>query len=243
LGVVSWGGSWWRPEKGFNIGSGLAAGGSPLLAAWKEGRWKEKLSAAIRLELARCALIQRWMDDLWIVVVGRVSRGLRAALRELMSCHFYGEGLRLERDESGSPFGFDSVVVGNKIRLSQNQKYRRVFEGAGVCRTRSVVPAFQSFQDHHLKHGIVLGLVYRVMDLSGEAEQGLASQMTRLLRELRSQQFPGPMLRRVLRQVDREAMMPLPNLMGVAEESVQKAKVEAFSEDFARWVSQRVRDT
>ena len=40
LGVVAWGGSWWRPERGFNIVSGLAAGGSPLLAAWKEGRWK-----------------------------------------------------------------------------------------------------------------------------------------------------------------------------------------------------------
>ena len=39
-----------------------------------------------------------------------------------------------------------------------------MFEGAGVCRTRSVVPAFQSFQDRHLKHGIVLGNLVGLID-------------------------------------------------------------------------------
>lgn len=97
------------PRSGFNIGSGLAPGACSLLAAWREARLLERFTAEARTLIARYVVAMRWIDDVFLMRARKVPVVVAAYLRLLTEERFFGDSLKLEKEEEKDvvdPFGF-----------------------------------------------------------------------------------------------------------------------------------------
>jgi hypothetical protein len=86
-----------RAELGLGIGSPLSAGGAIMVACWREREAFVALDRATQQEVMSRVYMKRWLDDLLLVAMRRLSALAAAYVREQKGVYFYGPTLELKR--------------------------------------------------------------------------------------------------------------------------------------------------
>jgi hypothetical protein len=191
----------------------------------------------VREEIARRLFVKRWLDDLWIVRCGGITRAVSEFIQVLESPTFYGPTLILKKVVEPEPFGFMAYFWeqhGRRVLLMRSRlpfvEERRGRVGPGWMKVRSTICGSAQFRAPRVESAVATGYVARYLDMSSEPEHLMLLGLSRVISELR---MVGMDARTVKKAVSKYAYGVNAALRpALAATNWSLAECEAFSSSF-----------
>jgi len=167
------------------------------------------------LEFKEKVRMMRWMDDLVVVVRGRLSERGRWALRRFMRTNAYGPTLTLKGTEGDECFGFDWREEYGILIVRQDEKWVDRGDHPPGLERASHMYGGRQFDNPRVKRGVVMGYILRFLDCTNGSRWDVELGYRRLLVELLDAEHTKHMLMRTARRVRDQALI---DFVGICDE-------------------------
>lgn len=138
----------------------------------------------MKRELKEKTLIMRWMDDLVVLVRGRLTRMGKWALKRLQKKDAYGQELQLLRTDGEEAFGFAWREENGAVLVNQEEKWvTRSDHPKGLPKVQVLLDGRSAVSKGTLK-GTAIGYFLRMLDCSNRRKEDVAMMCKRLTCEL-----------------------------------------------------------
>lgn len=213
------------PLDGFNMGGPASAGGASLYASAQEDKYLKSLPRDIQYELATLALLMWWMDgDIQMWDGTKMSKRSKRAWRRMRKKDFYGGNLEqmAEPLEAGTAFGFKLETSDGTVR-AQAAKQHYANEQLGNATVDQDVLRWQhihwgtQYASEKMKKGMILGRIYRALDLTNKTDKEAKDNLKRVLAELILSPYDVKLLQKAPRQIEKESWFKMKDLIEFVE--------------------------
>lgn len=160
----------------------------------------------MKQELKKKSLIMRWMDDLVLLVKGRLTATGKWALRRLQRKEAYGRGLQLLRTEGEEAFGFAWREANGAVLVSQEEKWVRRGDHPSGLDVMPVLLDGRSAMSAGTLKGTATGYFLRILDRTNKGEEDVGMMCKRLACELLESGHPRKELEEVARELKKQEL-------------------------------------
>jgi hypothetical protein len=139
------------------MGSGLGPPGATLAACYKEEQRQAQLPFWQKRAFSASTLCMRWMDDLIQIYLKSLGPPLQTVLTEMRSECFYGDTLKLKKEEGNVAFGFRFRFANGQVCAAQYLKFRESFDAPLLRSSLPMIQGPSGFMADGSRRGVVSG--------------------------------------------------------------------------------------
>jgi hypothetical protein len=177
-----------------------------------EGEERKEMDYALAKEIEEGCLLLRWMGDLVLVVVKELSMRAKRWVRRRVRKMAYGRELLLVETEGAEAFGFQWREVRGKLEVWADEKWTDKHERVFDFVPQSGLFAGMGFVKQGVKEGVLKGMLLRVLDCTNVGEEEVILRLMRLVAGFRQVGHKEKVVRRVVKAVQRDALLRLNRL-------------------------------
>ena len=167
------------------------------------------------------------MDDLLVVVRGKLTGRAQWLVRRFVRPKAYGEELTLTKTEENEAFGFSWRERRGVVYAKQDEKWVASGEHPEMLPKMPHIYGAMQFDSPAVRTGVVQGYLIRYLDCTNEEEDVVGRGLARLIAVLLEVGYEARVIGKVLRRVKQQALVDI-RQMGEEVLSWGKEKRMAF---------------